>query len=185
MCIIIAGRFGRKQSIGMSPSGKAPDFDSGIRRFKSGHPSQKGLARKGEPFLAGQVGREETAQVVRKAQRKKVKRKRFAFTGENAARRRDLHARALYGITAKPCWHHAKRACIPRRRLDYMQRFALILFRASRSFKANIISLPPRAARSLVFHPAGLFACRGIEKSTFLCYTYPCTLCPAQIREYL
>ena len=25
--------------IGMSPSGKAPDFDSGIRRFKSGHPS--------------------------------------------------------------------------------------------------------------------------------------------------
>ena len=28
------------QNIGMSPSGKAPDFDSGIRRFKSGHPSQ-------------------------------------------------------------------------------------------------------------------------------------------------
>ena len=27
-------------NIGMSPSGKAPDFDSGIRRFKSGHPSQ-------------------------------------------------------------------------------------------------------------------------------------------------
>ena len=27
-------------SIGMSPSGKAPDFDSGIRRFKSCHPSQ-------------------------------------------------------------------------------------------------------------------------------------------------
>ena len=26
-------------NIGMSPSGKAPDFDSGIRRFKSGHPS--------------------------------------------------------------------------------------------------------------------------------------------------
>ena len=26
---------------GMSPSGKAPDFDSGIRRFKSGHPSQQ------------------------------------------------------------------------------------------------------------------------------------------------
>ena len=25
----------------MSPSGKAPDFDSGTRRFKSGHPSQK------------------------------------------------------------------------------------------------------------------------------------------------
>ena len=25
---------------GMSPSGKAPDFDSGIRRFKSCHPSQ-------------------------------------------------------------------------------------------------------------------------------------------------
>ena len=28
-------------NIGMSPSGKAPDFDSGTRRFKSGHPSQK------------------------------------------------------------------------------------------------------------------------------------------------
>ena len=27
--------------IGMSPSGKAPDFDSGIRRFESCHPSQK------------------------------------------------------------------------------------------------------------------------------------------------
>ena len=27
---------------GMSPSGKAPDFDSGIRRFESGHPSHKG-----------------------------------------------------------------------------------------------------------------------------------------------
>ena len=26
--------------IGMSPSGKAPDFDSGIRRFESCHPSQ-------------------------------------------------------------------------------------------------------------------------------------------------
>ena len=29
-----------RSNIGMSPSGKAPDFDSGIRRFKSGHPSQ-------------------------------------------------------------------------------------------------------------------------------------------------
>ena len=28
--------------IGMSPSGKAPDFDSGIRRFESCHPSQVG-----------------------------------------------------------------------------------------------------------------------------------------------
>ena len=27
-------------TIGVSPSGKAPDFDSGIRRFKSCHPSQ-------------------------------------------------------------------------------------------------------------------------------------------------
>ena len=26
--------------VGVSPSGKAPDFDSGIRRFKSCHPSQ-------------------------------------------------------------------------------------------------------------------------------------------------
>ena len=31
---------GQTFDIGMSPSGKAPDFDSGIRRFKSGHPSQ-------------------------------------------------------------------------------------------------------------------------------------------------
>ena len=31
----------RKLHSGMSPSGKAPDFDSGTRRFKSGHPSQK------------------------------------------------------------------------------------------------------------------------------------------------
>ncbi len=31
--------------IGMSPSGKARDFDSRTRRFKSGHPSQtKGIA---------------------------------------------------------------------------------------------------------------------------------------------
>ena len=37
--------------IGMSPSGKAPDFDSGIRRFKSGHPSQKSPRTKfGEIF---------------------------------------------------------------------------------------------------------------------------------------
>ena len=28
-------------NIGMSPSGKALDFDSSIRQFKSGHPSQK------------------------------------------------------------------------------------------------------------------------------------------------
>ena len=33
-----AGRF--TSHIGMSPSGKAPDFDSGIRRFESCHPSQ-------------------------------------------------------------------------------------------------------------------------------------------------
>ena len=31
--------------IGMSPSGKAPDFDSGIRRFESCHPSQINLIR--------------------------------------------------------------------------------------------------------------------------------------------
>ena len=31
----------RATYIGMSPSGKAPDFDSGIRRFKSCHPSHK------------------------------------------------------------------------------------------------------------------------------------------------
>ncbi len=36
---------------GMSPSGKAPDFDSGIRRFKSGHPSQQKRHAIGVPFL--------------------------------------------------------------------------------------------------------------------------------------
>ena len=36
----------------MSPSGKAPDFDSGIRRFKSCHPSHDPLAQLAEqlPF---------------------------------------------------------------------------------------------------------------------------------------
>ena len=29
----------------MSPSGKAPDFDSGIRRFKSCHPSQSNFGK--------------------------------------------------------------------------------------------------------------------------------------------
>ena len=46
-------------NIGMSPSGKAPDFDSGIRRFKSGHPSQYDpLAQSVEhrPFKAGVLG---------------------------------------------------------------------------------------------------------------------------------
>ena len=46
-------------NIGMSPSGKAPDFDSGIRRFKSGHPSQNDpLAQSVEhrPFKAGVLG---------------------------------------------------------------------------------------------------------------------------------
>ena len=32
-------------NIGVSPSGKAQDFDSCMRRFKSCHPSQNGLAR--------------------------------------------------------------------------------------------------------------------------------------------
>ncbi len=35
-CVSDAGR----AHIGMSPSGKAPDFDSGMRRFESCHPSQ-------------------------------------------------------------------------------------------------------------------------------------------------
>ena len=38
--------------IGMSPSGKARDFDSRIRRFKSGHPSQKKASRKTCFFLS-------------------------------------------------------------------------------------------------------------------------------------
>ena len=33
------------KNVGVSPSGKAPDFDSGIRRFKSCHPSHKNLIR--------------------------------------------------------------------------------------------------------------------------------------------
>ena len=37
--------------IGMSPSGKAPDFDSGSRRFESGHPSQQKRHAVGVPFL--------------------------------------------------------------------------------------------------------------------------------------
>lgn len=39
-------------NIGMSPSGKAPDFDSGIRRFESCHPSHDPLAQLAEqlPF---------------------------------------------------------------------------------------------------------------------------------------
>ena len=36
---------------GMSPSGKAPDFDSGIRRFKSGHPSQKKALAQASAFF--------------------------------------------------------------------------------------------------------------------------------------
>ena len=36
--------------IGMSPSGKAPDFDSGIRRFKSCHPSQAEGANAPQPM---------------------------------------------------------------------------------------------------------------------------------------
>ena len=39
----------------MSPSGKAPDFDSGIRRFESCHPSHDPLAQSAEhlPFKQG------------------------------------------------------------------------------------------------------------------------------------
>ena len=37
--------------IGMSPSGKARDFDSRIRRFKSGHPSQQKAPAVGRCFL--------------------------------------------------------------------------------------------------------------------------------------
>ena len=35
----------------MSPSGKALDFDSSIRQFKSGHPSQQKRHAIGVPFL--------------------------------------------------------------------------------------------------------------------------------------
>ena len=40
------------ENIGMSPSGKALDFDSSIRQFKSGHPSQKKASRKTCFFLS-------------------------------------------------------------------------------------------------------------------------------------
>ena len=43
--------YNNKVNNGMSPSGKAPDFDSGTRRFESGHPSQKSPRTKfGEIF---------------------------------------------------------------------------------------------------------------------------------------
>ncbi len=44
-----AGRFVRRFSYGMSPSGKAQDFDSCSRGFESRHPSQKGRLQ-GVPF---------------------------------------------------------------------------------------------------------------------------------------
>lgn len=40
-------------NIGMSPSGKAPDFDSGIRRFESCHPSQKSRLSAAFPCCVG------------------------------------------------------------------------------------------------------------------------------------
>ena len=45
-------QFKNKYDIGMSPSGKAPDFDSGTRRFESCHPSHDPLAQSVEqlPF---------------------------------------------------------------------------------------------------------------------------------------
>ena len=43
---------GRRSKIGMSPSGKAPDFDSGIRRFESCHPSHSNFI-----WFASSVGR--------------------------------------------------------------------------------------------------------------------------------
>ncbi len=39
--IILSVSVSGQHFIGMSPSGKAPDFVSGIRRFKSCHPSQR------------------------------------------------------------------------------------------------------------------------------------------------
>jgi hypothetical protein len=39
---------------GVSPSGKAPDFDSGIRRFKSFHPSHDPLAQSAEHLTFNQ-----------------------------------------------------------------------------------------------------------------------------------
>ena len=43
-------------NIGMSPSGKALDFDSSIRQFKSGHPSQKILVLRNEDFFIQAAG---------------------------------------------------------------------------------------------------------------------------------
>ena len=39
------------QHIGMSPSGKAPDFDSGMRRFESCHPCQKSKSQDLDFFI--------------------------------------------------------------------------------------------------------------------------------------
>ena len=69
-CVSKSGRI----SIGMSPSGKAPDFDSGIRRFKSCHPSQYDpLAQLAEqlPFK----------QWVRSSNLRRVTRKRPSLSG--------------------------------------------------------------------------------------------------------
>ena len=43
----------KSQNIGMSPSGKALDFDSSIRQFKSGHPSHKRGTHSGASFVVG------------------------------------------------------------------------------------------------------------------------------------
>ena len=42
----------KSQNIGMSPSGKALDFDSIIRQFKSGHPSQKKAPAQASAFFS-------------------------------------------------------------------------------------------------------------------------------------
>ena len=44
--------YNNKVDIGMSPSGKAPDFDSGTRRFESGHPSQKKALAQASAFFS-------------------------------------------------------------------------------------------------------------------------------------
>ena len=63
----------------MSPSGKAPDFDSGIRRFKSGHPSQHDpLAQLAEQLPFKQWVRGSNPRRVTKSPRKRGD---FCFSG--------------------------------------------------------------------------------------------------------
>ena len=89
------------QNIGMSPSGKAPDFDSGIRRFKSGHPSQHDpLAQLAEQLPFKQWVRGSNP---RRVTRKSTLRRAFSLISE------DQRPFEIKGPTV--CCAHALAAC--------------------------------------------------------------------------